>query len=1360
MKWPTKLFFAVAIAAVISLVAVVSRQRMRTPREVLDEVQAALQSDVYDQQGLLRRLDSSLRRAESGDLQLPAVREVCADLRLTRGRLLLEIGSTDRAREDFEYVLETYRPDDRETRRLLIEAESAEGRYEDALLHLGELLEDEPTYAPAWIQSGVLHQELAERYLDQCDEKLRYALIEVDAQRASDVLHELAARDPLDPARVNALLELRRIFASSSEELLGQVLALSEEASVHLTECRRVLLQSFAIELDGDALRRYLVILEAAGRHPNALALGSLVALQGPYKADPNSAQLIIRMLMERGDYTHASELAGVWINHREPLGADFLRLECEALYRGKSFANLSRAATRLRSIGTPDDENLFQFYAGLQHAKAAKPRVDQGIQFLMRFARSRTPDPFEGARVIAWREIANLRKLKGDLSGEREAIQAALALNPDNAGDLWLRRAELQREMPHGGYALPLESWSMGMSLLPRRAEELMPTFIELGEQRLQAEERSIEVIYEDMRLVGRSAPERELGAYVLYRIAQLHAERGEAISQGRVAKRLLEQLPDFVPALDQQIESRLSLGDRGPYVELVLARIELTGLTERGKELLDTLTLSELDPQQTVRLMRADPRGSGRRIVARWLHDNGENDAALETLESAPQNARSDEENLLGAQILYDSGKAQSAKRWLIKVPETSPLAASRYRLAVSCALAAGTDEALTTAIEEYFEFATPGPLEVLALVDDLILDSRAEIARAVLVRCDVTALPNPGTYLLREWQLALLAGEHDDAEEAVERAGAFLPESDYLLARLLIQMSRGEWLQVAESSVEWRDASDLEDPETLALVSVLSGDYEAALEPAAAALELDPTHPRWLVIDAIARLALGQEVRLPLDVGRRARGELEPFLFGSAEEPRDPRAAAALLLASHDRRAAPLAAAHLNRRRESRLGVTWSAMFSAELFEQAGDLDEAARLYRLVVKLSPDWVRGWDELERLQIESFGSPLHPQVERVRQSRIAALAKSDPESAAGQLLLARQRRGQGDLNVALRQVLRAQSLAPDWYETSEAVAELYTELGVWDAALDAWRALVADADERNEVRARAGFITALERAGRSEPPAVPLETLKLELDELNRSGPGDPSCVLALSRLDLRLDKGNPAYGLERAWTRLRSLREDIEEEPLESLQRGATAKWARFYVETDPTSAETFILDELGRQPGNLDLWLLLGRVQRELGDFLAAHETLSRVAMMAPSPDVQMELARTFVAQGAAPRNVERAIRQAERLAGGELSLEGRLLRAQSYIDDLKSQSLETGLAELERLWEERHQLEDLEVRVQLAALYARSLLMHEGEGDNQKAVEVLESELENAPVPYQREYFDGLLGIARSRAAVSE
>ena len=48
MKWPTKLFFVLVIAIVVSLVAMVSRQSLRSPRQVLEEVQAELESESFD----------------------------------------------------------------------------------------------------------------------------------------------------------------------------------------------------------------------------------------------------------------------------------------------------------------------------------------------------------------------------------------------------------------------------------------------------------------------------------------------------------------------------------------------------------------------------------------------------------------------------------------------------------------------------------------------------------------------------------------------------------------------------------------------------------------------------------------------------------------------------------------------------------------------------------------------------------------------------------------------------------------------------------------------------------------------------------------------------------------------------------------------------------------------------------------------------------------------------------------------------------------------------------------------------------------------------------------------------------------
>ena len=125
MNWPTKIFFALVIALVVSLVAMVSRERLRTPGEVLQEVQAELAREGHDSRALLRRLTSALDRAESSDQSSPALRELCADLRIARGRILLGLGATGEARSDFEKVLSDYRSGDVDVRRLLVDTESA-----------------------------------------------------------------------------------------------------------------------------------------------------------------------------------------------------------------------------------------------------------------------------------------------------------------------------------------------------------------------------------------------------------------------------------------------------------------------------------------------------------------------------------------------------------------------------------------------------------------------------------------------------------------------------------------------------------------------------------------------------------------------------------------------------------------------------------------------------------------------------------------------------------------------------------------------------------------------------------------------------------------------------------------------------------------------------------------------------------------------------------------------------------------------------------------------------------------------------------------------------------------------------------
>ncbi|MFT7670368.1 MAG: tetratricopeptide (TPR) repeat protein [Planctomycetota bacterium] len=1354
MSLPARILTLTVIGGLVSLGVLVSRSEQLTPRQVLLQVEAEMQAESFDEQALLRRLASSLRRAERGDQEHEATRELCANLRMARGQLYLAIGATREARQDFVKVLDKYRPGDRDVRLLLIKSESAGGNVSGALGLLDALLKDEPDFGLAMVERGHLQTKLAVEALETCDEKLRFALIEADAEKASLIVHSLAARDSSDPGRAKIILKLKNLFPPSADESLGQVLGFSEEASDYLAGSRKAYVRSFGFGLDSVALTRYLKILQDAGRTQEALQLGGLIALQSPNSADPESALILLQMHMERGDYKHAAQLAKIWVGTKQPLNATFLRLSCEALYRSREWSILTKASARLRSIGSLEDDAISEFYNGMAGSQGKKSRNDRSLNSLIEFANARTPEPFPGARDSAWRTVAKLQKERDQLSREREAIQAALALKPANAGNLWLRRAEIQLETPNNGYRLPLESWTEGMSLLPRRTDELMERFVELGEQTLKAEERNLDVIFEDLQRSNQRFPTRDYGPYVLYRIAEMHGQNDSPGGQLSAASRLIAKFKDFVPALDLMIDARNSLGDREGYIELVIERIELAGMSPRSEKLLESIRLDELDNKQLVQMMMADPRGTGRMAVTKWFYANGENSSALETLESSTRASRNDDERIFGARILMADGDYRTALRWLDEVGD-GPFGNIKARLAISCAMGMDKTEELLSRLRTLLENHSVGPAEMLLLADGCLREQQELAAKTLLGRLDPSQLEDPGILLRREVLLAL-RGDTGQASATVERAGSFLEDDEYLVSRLLLDGLRADWSRARKDALELAQTTSARTPLLGSLIDLLSDQEERAYENTKFGLSLTPLTPKWIIANNIARQALGLEVECPPAFGSRGRHELDALLNGRGSVIIDPRAVTVLLIASEYKTFEPYVTGVLTDMKSADRGIIWPSILKAELLASVGQELTAVDAYEKILATNGDCLPAWDGLEQIQIKNYGSSEHSQVARVRNRRLAALAIADPEGAAGLLIAAKRLRNQGDTKSALRLQLKAQGMAPDWYETRSAVARTYTDMGHWEAALEEWRGLVTDSDANQAARAITGYIRALGRASITVPPMIQMSQIKSELDRLNQSHPFNPRVVLALAKLDLLLDERNPAQGLDRAWSRLRNLRDFHGQRSLENVQRGATEAWANFYVETDPDSSEDFILTELQRQPGNLFLWRLLGKVQRELDKFDESIQVLTSVASMAPSSEAKIELAASYTAKGAAPSLVMRALQEAADLReDGESTLESQLIRAEALLNDYDKESWDSAILHLEAIYEQRHQFEGPEFSTKFASLYARALLLRGKPGDARRAVNTLAPELPKTRVPYQREQFHVLIGIGQSR-----
>ena len=1363
MKWPLTLLLTLAAIAVLSVVAMVSRQKLRAPQEILDEVRAGLSSGELDPQAGLRRLDSALRRAEARDTDLEGVVDTCVELRLERGHILRDIGANEEARSEYQLVLDRYRPDDFAVRLLLVQTDIEAGDLIGALGRLERLLEDQPEYGPAWVEKGRMHLSLAREALDTCAERSRDLLATVDSERAAELLERLAALDATDPARTPTVLELRQLFPVSEEEELGQILELCDVASEEMTEARQAYVKSFAFGIDPVAVTGYLKILIPSGRDLEAIRFGTLTTrLTGQLEstaADTEAGKLLVQVLADRGDWNRAADLGALWLQGQTALDAEFLRTICLVLYRSKRWQHMSRAANDLGSIGSADDEVLTDLYRGFAYASSQSADKSRALQALTQFARSQVTDPFPDARAFVWREIAKMHRERGDLALEREAIQAVVKLAPNLDGELWLRRSEIQLEARYSGYLLPLASWAKAMSLLPLRTDELMPQFVTLGERALAAQDRSIDLLERELRDSGRTLPTRDYDSYSLYRLAQGRGSNNNYRGQAALASRLLNQLPGFLPALDELIAARLGQGNRSEFVDLVVERVETAGLDERSRELLAQIDESELDASQILRLMIVDSMGRGRLTVARWMHERGETGEALRALRAGPGQERTDEERLFGAEMMMEAGEYAKALEWLDEIAEESAYTAEKHRHSLVCILSIGDDDRLRKLLTGLVMAKELAEADLLALSDLVLRYGRPQVAVRLLSEPGGQSEAGPGPDLLRRALIATHLGELEAAEDLIDRAEPFIEDEEAGVLRLIIDSRRENWIDCGRTAAGMLQRGGEEEPRRTALLYLFGGREEEALEIAEFGAQLAPEIFEWHLIAGIANLVLENELSIPANFGKRALGQTALFLGAGVTgggSTFDPRQVAALLLARELPTLSPFLQAEFGEMSPAARGKLWPGLLGASLLEQNDQLAEADRELTALTSAFPDCRAIWERLENAYLARLPSPDHPRLEKLRRDRLTAYATANPRGVEGALLRADRAARAGDLPEALRIATSAVDRSSGWSEARLEQARILTTMRNWEPALEAWRHLVIDHAGPDARLGVGGLIEMLEEALRASPPGLDPQTVIITLREVALAHPHDPRPPLALARMDLYGDPLNPSIGIERAWARLTTFRQDHAGVPLEDLQRGATGEWARFYVAMDPAEAEEFIDAEMQLLPGDVELWGLLGRVQRELGKLRSSALVLNRAGRMAEDPRLKLELARTFLVSGADPRLVAAPLDALVKISRKPETLDSKLIRVESLLDRFEESAWAQALERLEPLWDERSPGSAPGEFARLAELYTRALLLRGEDGDFQRALEVLDESLEAAEPPYQREHFLSLQGVARSLA----
>ncbi|MFN0008293.1 MAG: hypothetical protein ACKVXR_10320 [Planctomycetota bacterium] len=1326
------IFLVGAVALAGAVAAMATREHARSPEEDLRDIHERLGRGKLDRDDALSGLDRLVERTlETGD---PAF---VAKLRISRGRLLMDIAAWDRAREDLQValglgVLSDLERDEAEDDLIALHLRA--GAHENALNLVKTLLDRDPGDASAWMRSGEIHRQKAEIQLVDARELIASRLVADEALQAEAELDRLAAMDPIDPKRPAASHALAARFEIGDEDRASRILRMALAAARENSQARMAFATSIAVKDPradpGRALAALIELLDRAGRSGDAAEVGTCGLRMLRSRGDTNGIGLLVDVLEKLGRKGYACEVGKRLVAMPNPIPPSRLLKLTRLFYANGRWADLGVAASKLMQVGTTAEMQEAGYYAAM--SQVHQEQYATGLYALQRFLATPATQPVEGARAEAWKMVAiAARKLRlSDL--EREALDTSIQLDKDGSGEQMLRLAAILAASAQGGFRRPEMQVAQAMNLMPERTAELFPLWERYGKKELEETHRSTTDVLTNDAWSPVFAGASNASAFELYTLARVLLYKGQAARAEFYVRRLNILLPNFVPGIDLWIRTMQKLHRMKELEDALLLRMSLAGVDATTRAALATVPTRKLPLDRRITFMAADPEGFGRREVARGFLARGRPDLALElvgkrVVEPAPEaeGVEDDPNDLpeareVAAAALLDLGRPQEAFQTLDPLGARATSNTEALELYTRAALHSGRRKALEIATKRVARSLLPRRAAWLRLGELMLSHGAAEAALPLVRRLDSSPGTRGGEVLLALAWVQLHLGLRDGLALTLERADAFETGGQAEIIGLLAAVENADPSSL--SAVIARLKSSGWKPNRLqrAALLLIEGDREAARTLIDAGLAERAGDLDWLLADSLERSMRGAAFVLPDTLGAEAEAETARFLQG--EKRIDPKLCASLLLVANDPPAAGWLEAKFRARMaadtEARAGL-WEHWLMARFSRARGEIAiEGQRLEALLARHG-GFEPAWDRLEQIAASSRMQGVD--LLSIHERRLHGLGLRAGSEAERVFTIARIQHRDGDLEGALASLARVAEIEPGHKGVSIEVGRIRAKRGEWAEAVRAFVAASEAESSAADLASTGELIEALDRAGQVVPPPLTVHERMGVLEALSKRVPDDSRVPVALARMDLEQDPGNPALGVARGQARLQKFLGTHKDTNLEDLGTGASSAWTDYLLELDPDRARRMLERDRERNPRGIEPWIQLGRIRaarpraieqdkrkmdgREMDELetvrrmaptarvldayarvrLAGSPRLQEIMLIArdvpasmgrtePDPDLALRLARAYF--GIGPNGLMPALKLLNKLAWTkdlppDIALEAELLRAEALV-----------------------------------------------------------------------------------------